>query len=158
LIFSVSDFMFVLRKTGYFAVAASFSNISRLDGVHMFEMGKDYTRDYIHAVCGGNKQAFLPALNGKIVAACLRLDLNPHAPDVILCSSSSSARAAGRMLAEQEQAIPVFVGQGEDHLRYMGDFAVAESLTAPLDCEPYVRNTSFTATQISRVIKLKRCS
>jgi hypothetical protein len=123
----------------------------------MFEMQKDYTRDQIHAVCGGNKQAFLPALNGKIVAACLRPELNPHAPDVIICSNSSSARAAGRMLARQEQAIPVFISQGPDNLRYMGEFAVAESLTAPLDCEPYARNTCFKATQISRVIKLRRC-
>jgi hypothetical protein len=61
-----------------------------------FEMGKDYTREYIHTVCGGNKQAFLPAKNGKIVAACLRPDLNPHAPEVIVCNTSASARAAGK--------------------------------------------------------------
>jgi hypothetical protein len=122
-----------------------------------FEMGKDYTREHIHTVCGGNKQAFLPAKNGKIVAACLRPDLNPHAPEVIVCNTSASARAAGKTLAKQAGAIPVFIEQTTDRLRYAGDFAVAESLTAPLDCEPYVRNTSFTTRQISRVIKLKRC-
>jgi hypothetical protein len=45
-----------------------------------FEMGKDYTREHIHAVCGGNKQAFLPAKNGKIVAACLRPDRTDDGP------------------------------------------------------------------------------
>jgi hypothetical protein len=123
----------------------------------MFELGKEYSREYIHAVCGGNKQAFLPASKGKIVAACLRPDLNPQAPDVIVCNSSSSARAAGRALARQGGSIPVFIEKATDRLRYAGDYAVAESLTAPLDCEPYARNTGFTIRQISRVIKLKRC-
>ena len=45
-----------------------------------------------HTACGGSKQAFLPTKNGKVVAACLRTDLNPHAPDVILCDGSASAR------------------------------------------------------------------
>ena len=65
----------------------------------MFEMNKNYSREYIHTVCGGSKQAFLPTKNGKVVAACLRPDLNPHAPEVILCDGGAAARAAGRTLA-----------------------------------------------------------
>jgi hypothetical protein len=38
----------------------------------MFEINKNYTREYIHTVCGGSKQAFLPTRNGKVVAACER--------------------------------------------------------------------------------------
>ena len=30
----------------------------------MFEISQNYTRDYIHTVCGGSKQAFLPTRNG----------------------------------------------------------------------------------------------
>jgi hypothetical protein len=122
-----------------------------------FEVGKEYSRENIHVQCGGNKQAFLPVSKGKVVAACLRPDLNPQAPEVILCNSGAATRAAGRMLAKQEGPIPVFIEQTVDRLRYVGDFVVAESLTTPIDCAPYARNTSFTARQISRVIKLKRC-
>jgi hypothetical protein len=123
----------------------------------MFEIGKDYTREYIHTICGGSKQAFLPVKKGKVVAACLRPDLNPQAPDVIVCNGGAAARAAGRTLARQAEPIPVFVKREADAFRYVGLYAVAESLTTPLDCAPYAQNSSFTAAQVSRVIKLKRC-
>ncbi|WP_137936611.1 DUF6697 family protein [Chitinivorax sp. B] len=123
----------------------------------MFEIGKDYTRDDIHSHCGGNKQAFLPVYKGKVVAACLRPDLNPHAPDVILCNSGGAARAAGRTLAKQIDPIPVFIRQQTDKWRYVGNFSPIASLTTPNDCAPFARNSSFTAGQVSRVIKLKRC-
>ncbi|WP_322082259.1 DUF6697 family protein [Burkholderia sp. BCC1972] len=122
----------------------------------MFEIDKQYTREFIHSACGGSKQGFLPTKNGKVVAACLRTDLNPHAPDVILCDGSASARSAGRTLAAQRDAIPVFIRMATDSYRFVGRYVVSESLTAPLDCAPYVRNSGFTAAQISRVLKLKR--
>ncbi|HEY3598627.1 MAG TPA: DUF6697 family protein [Paraburkholderia sp.] len=122
-----------------------------------FEIGKDYSREFIHTVCGGSKQAFLPTKNGKVVAACLRMDLNPQAPDIVLCNSAASSRAAGRTLAKQPGAIPVFIRSETDRFRYVGQFAPDQSLTAPLECEPYSRNSSFTVGQISRVIKMKRC-
>jgi hypothetical protein len=123
----------------------------------MFEINKNYTREFIHTACGGSKQAFLPTKNGRVVAACLRTDLNPHAPEVIICDGSASARAAGRTLSGQDDAIPVFIKMETDAFRFVGLFAVSEALVAPLDCAPYVRNTGFTAAQVSRVIKMKRC-
>lgn len=123
----------------------------------MFEINKDYTREFIHSACGGSKQAFLPTKNGKVVAACLRPDLNHHAPEVIICDGSASARAAGRTLALQGNAIPVFIKMATDSFRFVGIYAVSESLTVPLDYAAYVRNSSFTPGQISRVLKMKRC-
>ncbi|KVE40858.1 hypothetical protein [Burkholderia sp. BDU5] len=123
----------------------------------MFEINKNYTREFIHTACGGSKQAFLPTKNGKVVAACLRTDLNPQAPNIIICNGSASARAAGRMLAGQGGAIPVFIKMEMDVFRFVGLFAVNESLTAPLDYTPYVRNSGFTIGQVSRVLKMKRC-
>lgn len=122
----------------------------------MFEIDKQYTREFIHTACGGSKQGFLPTKNGKVVAACLRTDLNPHTPDVILCDGSASARSAGRTLAAQHGPIPVFIKMATDAYRFVGQYVVSESLTAPLDCAPYVRNSGFTAAQVSRVLKLKR--
>jgi hypothetical protein len=123
----------------------------------MFEIDKNYSREYIHTICGGSKQAFLPARNGKVVAACLRSDLNPQAPDIIICNGGAAARAAGKTLAKQAEAIPVFIKVETDSFRYVGQFAVSESLTAPLDCAPYARSSGFAAGQVSRVIKMSRC-
>ena len=122
----------------------------------MFEIGKDYSREDIHAFCGGNKQAFLPVRKGKVVAACLRPDLNPQAPEVVLCNSGAAARAAGRTLSRQVESIPVFLRQETDRWRYAGQFAVTSTLTRPIDCAPYARDSSFTAGQVARVVKLER--
>ena len=122
----------------------------------MFEIGKEYSREDIHRVTGGSKQAFLPVKNGKVVAARLRPDLNPHAPDVIVCGSSASARAAGRTLAQQSNPIPIFVRTSTDRFRFAGEFVVAQSLTVPADYIEYVKNSGFTPAQISRVIKMRR--
>ena len=122
----------------------------------MFEIGKEYSREDIHRVTGGSKQAFLPVKGGKVVAARLRPDLNPHAPEVIVCDGSASSRAAGRTLARQTEPVPVFVRTTTDRFRYTGDYVVVESLTAPVDYAEYVENSGFTLAQISRVIRLKR--
>ena len=122
----------------------------------MFELNKNYTRQFIHGICGGSKQAFLPTKDGKVVAACLRPDLNPNAPDVIICSGAAASRAAGRTLARQGGTIPVFIKMEADLFRYVGQFAVTDSMTSPADYAPYVRNSSFTTGQVSRVIKMKR--
>ena len=121
----------------------------------MFELNKDYSRENIHQLVGGNKESFLPALRGKIVAACLRPDLNPKAPEYIVCSSGSAARAAGNTLSRQAEPIPVFIRQDSDRYRFVGTFAVQESYTAQVDCAPFTQGTGFTASQISRVIKLR---
>ncbi|MFM0340405.1 hypothetical protein [Paraburkholderia fungorum] len=122
----------------------------------MFETGKEYSREEIHRVTGGCKQAFLPVKGGKVVAARLRQDLNPFAPDIIVCDGSAAARAAGRTLARQSNPIPVFIRTATDRFRYVGEYVTDESLTAPVDYAKYVEDTGFTPGQISRVIKMKR--
>jgi hypothetical protein len=122
----------------------------------MFEIGKEYSREEIHRITGGSKQAFLPVKGGKVVAARLRQDLNPHAPDVIVCDGSASARAAGRTLAQQVEPVPIFLRTASDRFRYAGEYVVAASMTTPADYADFVKNSGFTLGQISRVIKMKR--
>jgi hypothetical protein len=122
----------------------------------MFVIDKEYSREEIRATQRGNKQAFLPTHHGKVVAACLKLERNPGAPDVILCSTGAAQRAAGRTLARQQDAIPVFVRHDSQRWRFMGEFKVSETLTSPPECAPFIAGSGYTLTQISRVIKLKR--
>jgi len=122
----------------------------------MFEIGKEYSREDIHRVTGGSKHAFLPVKGGKVVAARLRQDLNPHAPDVIVCDGSASARAAGRTLSRQLEPVPIFLRTASDRFRYVGDYVAAASMTAPAEYAEFVKNSGFTLGQVSRVIKMKR--
>jgi len=105
-----------------------------------FVIGKDYSREEIHAVCCGNKQSFLPTHHGKVVAAC----------------TGAAQRSAGRTLARQGGSIPVFVRQENLRWRFMGDFQVAQALTAPPDCSPYALGSGYKTAQISRILKLRR--
>ena len=68
----------------------------------------------------------------------------------------AAQRAAGRTLARQQDEIPVFIRQDSQRWRFKGQFKVAETLTSPLDCQPYIAGSGYTVTQVSRVIKLKR--
>ena len=120
----------------------------------MFELNKDYSREIIHQTVGGNKESFLPASRGKIVAACLRPELNPRAPEYIVCNSGAAARAAGFTLSHQTDPIPVFIRQDSDRYRFVGQFAVQESYATPVECAPFTQGTGFTSNQISRVIKM----
>jgi len=122
----------------------------------MFEIGKEYSREDIHRVTGGSKQAFLPPKGGKVVAARLRQDLNPHAPEIIVCDGSASARAAGRTLARQADPVPIFVRTATDRFRYEGEYVVATSMTSPADYAEFVKNSGFTLGQISRVIRMRK--
>jgi hypothetical protein len=122
----------------------------------MFVIGKDYSREDIHATCGGNKQAFLPTHHGKVVAACLKPDRNPRGPEVVLCSTRAASRAAGRTFARQGGAVPVFMREDSNRWRYVGRYEVAESLTTPADCAPYISGSGLTLNQVSRVIRLRK--
>ena len=51
----------------------------------MLIVGQSYTRQQIHdKVGGGSLQSYLPTRDGRVLCACLRLDTNPGAPEVIL--------------------------------------------------------------------------
>jgi len=121
----------------------------------MFELNKDYSRENIQQSVGGNKESFLPEYRGKIVAACLRPDLNPKAPEYIVCNSGAAARAAGFTLSRQTDPVPVFIRQDSDRYRFVGHFSAQESYTTQVECAPFMQGSGFTSNQISRVIKMK---
>lgn len=120
-----------------------------------FTIGAEYTRREIHAACGGNPQTYLPTKDGVVVAACLRLDLNPRAPHVVLCGSGPTIRKAGDLLAGQSQPVPMFIKRAPQHWEYQGLFKLAGSFTAPMDCAPYVDGSGRALVEISRVILLE---
>ncbi len=121
----------------------------------MFELNKDYSRENIHQTVGGNKNSFLPAHHGKIVAACLRPELNPKAPEYIVCNSGADARAAGLTLSRQAEPVPVFIRQDSDRYRYIGHFSAQETYMTQVECAPFVQGTGLHSNQISRVIKMR---
>jgi len=93
----------------------------------MFAIGSEYSRDEIHAVLGGSKQAYLPTVGGQVVAVSVKPELNPRAPSVVLCGQGPIIAAAGAALAQQHGPLPVFVKRGVNRWEYKGKLRVVTS-------------------------------
>ena len=96
----------------------------------MFKIGTTYTRDQIHAVVGGSKQAYIPTLNGSVVAVCVKTDLNPRAPRELLCGVGPIIAKTGALLASTPHKVPVFIKKAVNVWEYMGLYRPAASYTS----------------------------
>lgn len=92
----------------------------------MFDLGKTYTRVEIHALLGGGLISYLPTNKGVVVCACLRPDMNPDAPRVILVGSGPRIRLAGELLCQQCGPIPVFIRRDTHAWEYAGRYRVRD--------------------------------
>ena len=61
----------------------------------------------------------------KIVAACVRIDLNPRAPYEIIPSQGEHVAPWSDKFAAQTEPVPVFVKESDGQWYYRGDFKVA---------------------------------
>ena len=121
----------------------------------MFSVGRDYTRDEIHAKVGGSKQSYLPTKNGAVVAACLTHGLNPQAPRAILCGRGTRIEPAGELLAHQPYAIPVFLKRDVNRWEYQGHFKAAASYTSGPAFLGHVADSRRPLAEVSRVVEMR---
>src|SRR5262249_17372491 len=106
-----------------------------------FTSGKRYTRQEIHDAVGGNMRSYLPHVGGRIVAACLRLDIDPDAPLVILAGTGKGIEAAADLLARQQEAVPTFLKRGSGRWEYVGDFMRGRCSTDPEEIAGHARRS-----------------
>jgi hypothetical protein len=120
----------------------------------MFLVGNEYTRDDIHAGFGGSKISYLPTVSGRIVAACLTRELNPQAPNVVLCGRGPIIERAGAILASQAEPIPVFLKRAPGRWAYFGRFRVSEAFTSGSKFASYVARSNRPPSEVTRVVLL----
>lgn len=121
----------------------------------MFSIGREYTRDEIHAHVGGSKQSYLPTKEGAVVAACLTRELNPRAPQVILCGQGERIAPAGAVLAGQRHSIPVFIKRAVNRWEYQGRFKPVASFTSGSEFQRLVTGSGRAPEEVSRVVVLE---
>ena len=71
---------------------------------------------------GGQLRSYLPTQGRRVLAARLRLDLNPRAPHIIVVGDGPCIVKAAEWLAVGKYAIPIFLKEGTNKLKYAGDF------------------------------------
>lgn len=120
----------------------------------MFNVGSEYTRDYIHDRLGGSKQSYLPTKSGKVVAACVKLEMNPQAPNVVLCGRGKVIASAAATLARQHESIPIFIKRGINRWEYRGKFKVKTAYASGPQFEALVAASKRNPSDISLAIEL----
>jgi hypothetical protein len=124
----------------------------------MLTIGKTYKRKEIAAELGGSTIDFLPMVNGKVVCACLREELNPSAPKIILAGFGPQREKSAAILSKQFGEIPVFIKwENKSAWEYVGDFEVEGSSTNPKEIKER-DNRKNRSEGISRIIYLREIS
>jgi|ERR1051325_496900 hypothetical protein len=126
----------------------------------MFEVGNNYTREEIAAELGGSAIEYLPRVGGKVVCACLRPDLNPDAPQIILAGFGLQIEESAKALCEQpSKAMPVFVKQHTNAWKHVGDFTVERFSIEPVEIRKQEARSGRSGRDgISRIIYLKEAA
>jgi len=124
-------------------------------GAHyMFKIGNEYTRDEIHGHLGGSKQSYLPTVDRHVVAVCVKLELNPRAPNVVLCGNGLIIASAGVALARQHDPVPVFIKRATNRWEYQGKFKVIASHSSGPQFAALVAGSGRNPSDVSLAIQL----
>ena len=106
-----------------------------------FSRNRSYTRAEIHAALGGSVQAYLPSVDGVVVAGCFRLDTNPDAPSVVLPGTGPIIEGAAESFAASGNAVPIFMKARVSDWRYVGDFRVVRISKDPTEIGIHARRS-----------------
>ena len=120
----------------------------------MFKTGTTYTRDQIHAAVGGSKQAYIPTLNGSVVAVCLKPSLNPRAPREVLCGTGPVIAKTGAMLAATTHRVPFFMKKGVNEWEYVGLYRAVASHTSGPKFNAMVAGSGRSPNDVSVAIEM----
>lgn len=92
-------------------------------------IGAEYSRRQIHAALGGSVQEYLPHKDGVVVCGCFTLEQSPRAPDVVLSPGGPKIRCWAEVFLRQATPVPIFIKQGRNRWRYVGDYAARDVVT-----------------------------
>lgn len=89
-----------------------------------FKKGKNYSREEIKSVVGGSIYPCLVRAEGRIVAVCLRSDMNPEAPEIYLNRNGKNMTRDCDLLRGQSTPFPVFLDRYDSQWEFMGCYLV----------------------------------
>ncbi len=121
----------------------------------MFIVGRDYTRDEIHAQLGGSKVSCLPTSDGRIVAACLSPKFSPDAPSVVLCGQGMKTGPVSQLLTLQRGSIPVFMKRKVNRWTFRGAYGVSESFSSGARFHGFITGSGRSVGSVSHVVLLE---
>jgi len=101
----------------------------------------------------GSPPYYLLHRDGKVVAGCFTLELNPEAPLVVLAGNDPKVREWANIFCAQKGPIPVCVKSGMGEWLCFGNFKLARSSTDPAEIARY--SAQAKRTDIYKIIFLE---
>jgi hypothetical protein len=101
-------------------------------GEYQFELGRRYARDFIATIVGDIEERYLPLdETGRVGAVCVRHDLNPDAPDMVLPGTGHIIQSTAEEFLRGGHAVPTFIKLAVDEWQHVGNYRVVDSSTDP---------------------------
>ena len=102
--------------------------------------GRRYTWSEIIDETGadGSPPYYFPHRDGRVVAGCFTLELNPEAPLVVLAGKGPQITQVADIFCAQTGSIPVCVKSGMGEWLCCGDFKLVRSSTDPAEIASHV--------------------
>ena len=122
-----------------------------------FVIGQTYTREQIGNVLGGNKQAYLPTRDGRVVCGAFKRQANPDAPDVVLVGLGPRIRRSAEILERQNSPIPVFVKLRPGAWKFEGRFRLFRSSTDGAEISQHALSAN-RAGDVSKLLFFQRAA
>jgi len=99
----------------------------------MFRKGSTYTRQDISAAVGGGPQDCISHSKGWVVAICMRPNMNPKAPSVLLVGTGPDKQYYSKVLCTEQRndPVPVFTRKSNNTWQFQGNFRVKSSSVDP---------------------------
>jgi len=95
-----------------------------------FIVGKTYSRREISDGLGGSIRSYLPTKAGRVVCGCFKRipEKNPRAPEEVTIGSFGTEF---RLMAEQDDPIPIFLFRSSSAWEYVGLYRCTGATTDP---------------------------
>jgi hypothetical protein len=101
----------------------------------------------------GSPPFYLLHRDGKVVAGCFTLELNPEAPRVVLAGDGPQVREWADIFCAQAGSIPMCVKSGMGEWLCCGNFKLVRSSTDPAEIARY--SAQANRTDIYKIIYLE---
>jgi hypothetical protein len=105
----------------------------------MFEKGQCYTRQEISTKVGGSVMDCLSHTGNRVVAVCMKKEMNPEAPFKLLVGSGPDKKRYSDILCTEQKndIVPIFVKLANNCWEFRGNFKVEKSSKDKLIIEPH---------------------
>lgn len=129
---------------------------SGLSADRLLKEGVIYSWGELPGLLGFEPYKYLTEQDGRIVCACIRLDYNPDAPDIVLPGDDAGIVARSRKFAGQKEFIPVFIKAVDAGWEYCGRWRVQASTNNAVEVRLHQDRAKDRKVPISMVLFLER--